>query len=75
MNSQANPLIFSRLPIKTAKALARKLVDHGRNEEVAASLAEEERDPSINPILIYADQDNDKPVLEVMNISSTLNYG
>ena len=48
---------------KTAKALAESLANHGHAAEVAASLAEEERDPSINPILIYADQDNDKPVL------------
>ena len=48
---------------KTAKALAESLANHGHAAEVAASLAEEERDCSINPILIYADQDNDKPVL------------
>ena len=37
---------------KTAKALAESLANHGHAAEVAASLAEEERDPSINPILI-----------------------
>jgi superfamily II DNA/RNA helicase len=49
---------------KTAKALAESLANHGHAAEVAASLAPEERDTSINSIIIYADQDNDYPVLK-----------
>ena len=50
---------------KTAKALAESLANHGHSAEVFTDLSEEERtDRSTCPILIYADQDGLKPVMQ-----------
>lgn len=44
--------------VKTAKALAESLSNHGHSAEVAADLPAEERNTDASPILIYTDQDN-----------------